>query len=324
MKSFLDLMQCPVCSVPLASEERCRAGDHSFASVLDVVDYVADADRPAAAEAVTRFYDRFPFPGYRPSDDARSLIERSRASSFLDQLDRAIPSDATVLDAGCGTGQVAAFLGLAGPHRRVIGVDACLASLAAAEGFRAKARISNLRFLRGDLFHLPLANEAFDVVVSRGVVHHTPDPDEATRSVAARVKPGGSLVLGFYENVARLPHRMRRVLARIRGEPLRFLDPVLRRPDFTEEKKRIWIEDQYRHPLERMLPVPDVVAKLERLGFEWIRTVPPAVPNGEFFRSTARPSRLGLHLRRIAWAATAPNDPDAGLICVVARKRSNP
>ena len=318
MDDLLTLLRCPRCGSDLEAEDRCSSGDHAFPRRDGFVDFLADAARPEAAEEVTDFYRKFPFPGYAPTDDADALLERSRRAAFLVQLDDAIPTDARVLDAGCGTGQVSAFLALTAPGRTVVGVDACDASLAAARGFADRVGIDNLRHFRGDLFALPAKEGAFDVVISRGVVHHTPDPDRATREVAARVRPGGRFLIGFYENVARLPHRARRALAKLKGgEPFRALDPILRRTDFTEEKKRIWIEDQYKHPLERMLALPHVTRVVEGEGFTWLRTIPPAVERGSMFDATPRPGGAGMFARRAGWALSGLNDPDAGLVAVV-------
>jgi len=297
----------------------CSDG-HAFPEQDGFVNLLPDADRGEAAEEVTDFYRRFPFPGYRPSDDAAALIDRSRAAPFLASLDDAIPGDAVIADLGCGTGQLAAFLALRSPRRSVIGVDACDASLAAAAAFRKKVGIPNLHHFRGDLFRLPLTEESFDVVISRGVVHHTPDPSRAPREVAARVKPGGILVIGFYERIARLPHRTRRRIFQACGRPVRFLDPVLRRRDFTEEKKQIWIEDAYRHPLERLLPFTGVLAELESQGFTFVRSVPPVCPGQEMFRPTRRPGSAGFFWRRLGWAWAGFFDPDAGLVCLIAKK----
>jgi SAM-dependent methyltransferase len=148
--------------------------------------------------AVNAFYELRPFPGYGPADDATTLLDRCRASPFLVALDRATTPDARVLEEGCGTGQLSNFLALAGPRRRVTGLDYTRASLDAAEAFRRRAGTRNLLLLRADLFAMPVPERAFEVVISRGVVHHTPDPDGAIRAVCARVAPGGHLVLGFY------------------------------------------------------------------------------------------------------------------------------
>jgi ubiquinone/menaquinone biosynthesis C-methylase UbiE len=121
-------------------------------------------------------------------------------------LDRALPSDARILDCGSGTSQLAAFLALSAPRRKVFALDGCRASLACADAFRARVGIPNLNLVRADLFDLPVKADSFEYVISRGVVHHTPDPAEAIRRVARCVGPGGTLVLGFYETWARLFH----------------------------------------------------------------------------------------------------------------------
>jgi SAM-dependent methyltransferase len=201
----------------------------------------------------------------------------------------------------------------------VIAVDACRASLAEAGRFRARVSITNLHLLRASLFALPVPEKAFEVVVSRGVVHHTPDVERAIRCVARHVAPGGFLVLGFYETAARGLHCARRALGRPFGRPIRVLDPVLRRGDLDEEKKRTWIEDQYRHPLERILPLPWVLQLLRSQGFTWIRTVPPAPLETSLFDPTDEPSPLGILSRRAGWFARGLGDEDAGLVCVVMR-----
>ena len=193
-------------------------------------------------------------------------------------------------------------------------------SLTHAEEFRARASIQNLQLVRSDIFNLPIEPESFQFVLSRGVVHHTPDPDLAIANVAKCVAPGGTLVLGFYETMGRAFHSFRRLLGRPRGNPYRTLDPVLRRRDLDEEKKRIWIDDQYFHPLEHILPLPRVSRVLEDLGFRVIRTVPPAAPTSTLFDPSAMPGSLGIFSRRLGWMISGCNNPDAGLVCVVARR----
>jgi len=271
--------------------------------------------------AVNAFYEVRPFPGYAPGDDATALLDRCHASPFLAALDRAVAPDARVLEVGCGTGQLSNFLALAAPRRRVLGLDYTRASLAAAEEFRRHAGARNLQLARANLFAMPARAQAFDVVICRGVVHHTPDPDGAIREVCARVAPGGYLVLGFYERVARLPHRMRRALSRGGAHPIRILDAVLRRRDLDEDKKRTWIEDQYRHPLEVSLSFLHVFDVVRGAGLQWVASVPPAPPGG-LFDATPQPSPGALRWRRAEWAWRCVKDEDAGLVCLVARRQA--
>ena len=311
---------CPRCLVALAGQTACAQCKLTFELRGGVVDTIGPDEREKRAGEVEDFYSVNPFPGYAPGDTRGTLLDRSRRAHFLTSLDEAIATDAHVLECGCGTAQLSAFLACAGPGRTVIGVDGCRVSLEHADQFRERAGISTLQLVRGDLFRLPVEEKAYQVVICRGVVHHTPDPDEATRQVARRVAPGGVLVLGFYETWGRMVHCARRSLTRFSKSPIRVLDPILRKRDLDEEKKRIWIEDQYHHPLEHILPMPQVLRVLESEGFVWLRSIPPAATDGGMFDMTPKPGPAARTLLRAGWMARGLTDPDAGLISLVARR----
>lgn len=314
---------CPRCFTVLdEGREICPGCALAFQRVRGVLDLIGEDPRERRAREVERFYTRSPFPGYAAGDDGPALLDRCRRVPFLASLDEAIPPEARVLDCGTGTAQIPAFLALAGRRRQVVGIDGCRESLAHADEFRERVAIDNLQLVRGDLFDLPVEPGSFEFVLSRGVVHHTPDPDGAIARICACVASGGVLVLGFYETAGRAFHSARRALGKLVGRPVRALDPVLRRRDLDEEKKRIWIDDQYYHPLEHILPLPRVLRVLAGQGFHWVRTIPPAVGREGFFDATPRPTALGLALLRLGWALRGPTDPDAGLVCVVARRQS--
>lgn len=309
---------CPRCWESLR-EGACGSCGRTYQLAGGVLDVLGVQERLAEGK-VEDFYTRNPFPGYAPGDDARTLVDRSRRSPFLESLDAAIPPDARVLEVGCGTSQLSNFLAIAGPRRRVVGVDGCRESLRCGDEFRARVGVENLQLVRADLFDLPVPEESFDFVVSRGVVHHTADPDLATECVARRVAPGGVLMIGFYEMPARLFHCARRALMKVTRRPVRFLDPVLRRRDVDEEKKRIWIEDQYNHPLEHILPLPRVLRVLKGQGFRFVRTIPPVAAGTSLFDPTPEPGAVGMTLLRTGWMLRGLNDEDAGLVALVARR----
>lgn len=314
---------CPRCFARSVVHSPCGGCGLEFAALgKHGIDVLGGREREGRAAEVERFYTRSPFPGYAPADDAGALLDRCKRSPFLVTLDRAIGPNARVLDCGCGTAQLAAFLALSAPGRLVFGIDGCRASLDCADEFQSRVGLSNLQLVRADLFDLPVKPRSFQIVISRGVVHHTPDPHEAIRRVAACVAPGGILVLGFYESMARLFHRARRTLSHWTGAPVRWLDPMLRRPDLDAEKKRIWIEDQYQHPLEHMLPLPRVLEVVVEAGFSSVRTLPPAIHGAGLFEAAPRPSPLSLGLLRCGWALRGWNDSDAGLVCLIARRQT--
>ena len=101
--------------------------------------------------------------------------------------------DKVVLEGGCGKGrhtQLAASWGA----RDVIGVDL---SDAVETAFAATRKLENAHIVQADIYQLPFAR-VFDYAFSVGVLHHLPDPLSGFRSLAAKVKNGGSLSAWVY------------------------------------------------------------------------------------------------------------------------------
>jgi SAM-dependent methyltransferase len=62
-----------------------------------------------------------------------------------------------------------------------------------AAGYRSDLRLA-------DAEHLPFANEAFDVVYSYGVMHHSPDTARCLREAWRVLKPGGEARIMLYHH----------------------------------------------------------------------------------------------------------------------------
>ena len=196
-------------------------------------------------------------------------------------LDQAIPPGARILEMGCGTGQMSLFL--AGADRLVIGADLTRASLELAEAARRRYQIDGVLFVETDLRRPGLRARAFDVVISNGVLHHTPDPRASFAALARLVRPGGIVVVGLYNTYARLPHRLRRGLARLTGYRFFFFDPVLRdRKD--PARRQAWLEDQYRHVEEHRHTLAEVQGWFRENQVEYLRTYPDTLLAAEPLR----------------------------------------
>ncbi|MGA5301084.1 class I SAM-dependent methyltransferase [Nucisporomicrobium flavum] len=107
-------------------------------------------------------------------------------------VDTMVPRGSRVLDAGCGTGRVGAFLAAAGHD--VTGVDLDPHLIAAAEEDHPGPR-----WLQGDLAELDLPDR-FDVIVCAGNVMTFVAPGtrvEILRRLRAHLAEGARLVVGF-------------------------------------------------------------------------------------------------------------------------------
>jgi SAM-dependent methyltransferase len=223
-------------------------------------------------EAVRQFYDNAPFPNYPARDSLAWLRARAERSDFARLLDVSIPGDATIAEIGCGTGQMSLYLARA--DRRVVGLDLSRAALALGAAAARRYGIGNVSFVECDLSRLPLRAGAFDIVYCSGVLHHTPDPEAAFRAIAGAVKPGGHIVLGLYNLYARLPLRLRRLVARATRYRWIPFDPVLRERAVEPARREAWLRDQYRHPEEHRHSVAEVRRWFAGNGIDYVSTYP--------------------------------------------------
>jgi SAM-dependent methyltransferase len=100
-----------------------------------------------------------------------------------------------LLDAGCGTGDIARRLAAdVGPTGRVIGVDTSATMLAEARR-RTLDPTLPVEFHRGDITQLAAADGAFDGAYSERVLQHLDDPRPAVAELVRVTRPGGRIAV---------------------------------------------------------------------------------------------------------------------------------
>jgi ubiquinone/menaquinone biosynthesis C-methylase UbiE len=112
----------------------------------------------------------------------------------------ALQSGETVLDLGSGAGfDVFLAAQAVGPTGLAIGVDMTAAMLTKARknavAFAQRTGLANVSFRMGEIEHLPVADQAVDVVISNCVLNLSPDKAQVWREVARVLKPGGRVAI---------------------------------------------------------------------------------------------------------------------------------
>lgn len=147
----------------------------------------------------------------RPTGIDRTTWDRQYAAgewAFLDGLAemprygvvagycRTVSPSASVLDLGCGTGVLRAWLGGDG-DRRYLGIDVSEVAVRKAR----EAASGSARFEAADVATFqPDAGERFDVVVLNEVLYYVADPGALVRRCSGFLAPGGMIVLSMFRS----------------------------------------------------------------------------------------------------------------------------
>jgi len=313
---LLELLACPACQGTLGPDFLCAGCGARYPVQDGVADLRLCGD--GRTERVRDFYSHAPFPGYRPGDSLDALRARAEKSEFARLLDDAIAPDARILEIGCGTGQMSLYL--ARGERQVIGADLTRASLLLGAAAARRFGVEGVQFVETDLHRPGLRAGAFDVVYCSGVLHHTPDPGKAFASLLPLLRPGGMLVIGLYNGFARIPLRLRRMVARLSGYRWIPFDPVLRDRKSEPARREAWIRDQYRHPEEHRHTAGEVRRWFAQNGIAFVRTYPSLLlgeESGDLFAADGDYWPFEAWLSQIGWMGSLGYE--GGLFVTVGR-----
>src|SRR5882757_6085465 len=104
----------------------------------------------------------------------------------------ALPSEARILDAGCGPGEIASRLADLFPRSHVLGVDIIDHHLNLARS-RYSDLAPRLSFEHQSIYELNAADRSFDLTVCRHVLHSIPYPDQVIAELVRVTRRGGYL-----------------------------------------------------------------------------------------------------------------------------------
>ncbi|MCY9588740.1 class I SAM-dependent methyltransferase [Paenibacillus chitinolyticus] len=174
----------------------------------------------------------------------------SRLGQGVMDLLSPVPGE-SVLDLGCGTGTLAHEIALLGAQ--VTGVDFSEAMIE-----QARQNYPELAFEVGDA-RTYRSGRTFDAVFSNAALHWVPQADEAARTVAEALRPGGRFAAEFggFGNVARIERAIHEAV-REAG-----IDPEPRNPwyfptigEYTGVLERAGLDVRYAEIFDRPTPLP--------------------------------------------------------------------
>ena len=106
----------------------------------------------------------------------------------------ALPAEARILDAGCGTGEISSRLAELFPRASVLGVDIVDKHLDLAR-LRYATLAPRLKFEHQSIYGLSAADRTFDLTVCRHVLHSIPHAERVIAELARVTRRGGYLHL---------------------------------------------------------------------------------------------------------------------------------
>lgn len=105
-----------------------------------------------------------------------------------------------VAEIGCGVGLVSFWIAeQVGSIGSVVAVDASAIQIETAANYAAQKGLTNIAFHTADAYDTGLARESFDLVFSRFLMCHVPEPTRAMREMRSLLKLGGVLVCEDYD-----------------------------------------------------------------------------------------------------------------------------
>ncbi len=325
-----DITCCPICGAELDVDGgiTCRGCGHQFGYDEGIPRFYWPHDSVGSSEDVTEvvkaFYEENPFPNYSECETRETLAAKARQAVLADVLDKKIGDQATVLEAGCGTGQLSNFLSMR-EGRNVFATDLCLNSLRLGHGFAAANDLGNIAFVQMNLFRPVFKPKSFDLVISNGVLHHTADPFGGFRSIAKLVKDDGLILIGLYNRYGRVMTNVRRGIFNRTGTRFESLDPLLRKGGYSEMKKRTWFMDQYKHPHESQHTMDEVLGWFDSCGIEFVNSLPQPQLNKNLVRAEdlLEPRPPGARTTRLlVQTQMAVADREGGFFVMIGRRRA--
>ena len=223
---------------------------------------------------VQEFYNKYPFP----NDKVQSVESLERHSWILKVLKEPISPESTILDVGCGTGEMSIFLAnrFESIRIKVIGADFTPASLEEARNSARRLQIKNVNFLQLDITkeYLKFSNDdlnhfIFEYIFSIGVLHHIPQVELALKNIKAMMNNKTLFIASVYNKYLKSTgNAIAQKRANEKYEQSRIMDEAYHPYEHSYSRKefRKLLEDNGFKVINEWRKIPDWIRIIIRKG----------------------------------------------------------
>jgi SAM-dependent methyltransferase len=142
---------------------------------------------------IKSFFDTDAWHRRYERNDMQASIYRDRLSAAVELLAKHGSSDARVLDAGCGAGQLSALL--VARKYAVVSCDLSAEMVARTRAARVQAGDTTPDAIVADIEYPPFGPHSFDAILLIGVISYVAHPGALLRRLRKLIRPGGLLVV---------------------------------------------------------------------------------------------------------------------------------
>lgn len=218
---------------------------------------------------VKELYEKYPYPN-------REIKTKKEAEKYVNWVSKIFGEKTSfwkgkkVLELGCGTGELACGLALAGA--KVHAIDFSSTSIKKATE-TAKNLKANVLFEEKNILEFS-SEKKFDVVIALGSLHHTINAKKGFQIAANNTKKGGILIIGLYNKYSRARHRMKRIF-------IRFFcgNNIEKRISFGKKwfkgnEAKSWLADKYGQVHESYHSIKEILKWFKKEKIEFIESYP--------------------------------------------------
>jgi SAM-dependent methyltransferase len=187
--ALLDILACPETGETLAWQEDCLSSPagRRYPILRGIPRFVKSDDYVGSFSFEWNTHNRTQLDSFTGTGTSEAVLAEKTGLAPEDVRGK------IVLDAGIGAGRFTDVLSRWGAE--IVGVDLSYAVEASHANFRDRP---NVLVAQADIGKLPLKDESVDIIISIGVLHHTPSTERYFKALVPKLKRGGRIAIWVY------------------------------------------------------------------------------------------------------------------------------